>query len=137
MKHFFILSLIVLLTAGCSKDEITGITGEFSGTYYKISSRGSFDDISDWYNSPTSWPNSRAVVTVTLSESAGTMKIVIDSDIVRKRISGPYSVNNGVYECEGVCISDGKLTYLIRNIGGRDYINNTGQIYGEYLVAYQ
>jgi hypothetical protein len=137
MKRFIVFFIASILAISCSKDDVPGITGEFIGTYYKISSSGSFDDISRWYGNHTTWPSSHAVVTVSISEAEGTMKILIDSDFGRERISGPYTEKNGTYECEGVKISNGTITYSYHPTPSLNHSNYTGYISGKYLIAYQ
>ena len=137
MKRFIFLFIASIIAISCSKDDVPGITGKFTGDYYKISSSGPSDEIMDWIDCPESWPSSHAFVTVTISKSAGTMKILIDSDDFGiKRINGHYTENNGIYECNGVKITDGEIWYFDQTYSF-DNMNHKGQIRGEYLKAYQ
>lgn len=137
MKRFIIFFIVGILAISCSKDDVPGVTGVFVGTYYKISASGSFDDISRWYNNHNTWPSSHAVVTVSILETERTMKILIDSDFGRERISGHYTEKNGTYECEGVKISNGTIQYSYLPSPGLNHWDNTGYITGKYLIAYQ
>lgn len=138
MKKLLTFVLVLIGTISCEKDEIPGVTGEYVGTYYKIDrSTSSVDEMSDWYNHYSNWPNSHATVTVTISKDDKTMKILIDSDFGRERIMGSYTEQNGIYKCENVTIKDGE--FILNEPPGRfSYIpGNSVTIRGKYLKAYQ
>ena len=48
-----------------------------------------------------------------------------------------YSEKNGTYECEGVKISNGTITYSYLPTPSLNHSNYTGYISGKYLIAYQ
>ena len=137
-----LLTLVIICIAclSCSKETIPGITGEYFGTYKYIStSVHSNDEFLHIYDS-SNWPSSDAKVTVSI-ESNKTMKIVIRSELRTTRIRGPYEENAGTYNCKGVKITDGYISYYKVDYGVyHDHSTGSsagGWVTGESLKAYR
>lgn len=146
-RVFFMAIISISLLCSCSNADsknaengIPGITGEFVGTYKCIDeSVRTNSEFLDIYNS-SNWPSSNAVVTVTL-ESKYVMKVTIESSIRIKQFKGIYSVTQKhgkqVYNCSGVEISNGKISYQSLQYGTYENGRAGGWVKGELLDAFQ
>ena len=139
MKRFgdLLLASTLLLLVSCSKEtEIPGITGKYTGTYKYISeSAHSTNGFLHIYNS-SNWPSAEAEVTVSV-ESGNTMKIIIRSSLRDAKIEGEYKETNGTYNCQGVKISNGHISYSKLDYGTYSGNGAGGWVRGESLHANQ